>query len=177
MWTQTRTTRFFDKFYLTSFICLCGRTKLPVFPLSSKLVQKLVCQLLNKSIGELSEQARKRKPETEVANKYNINNTRVTAACSAVPRLSTEVFCYGWSSAREVVGPRNYYSSSVENLRPKESLWNLKVEAYGNKSKKKSNIEELLEEVADVAPQGVDTKALKGNNHPNRQILLVQKLS
>ena len=64
----------------------------------------------------------------------------------------------------------------LENLRPKESLWNLKVEAYGNKSKKNSDIEELLEEVADVAPQGVDTKALKGNNHPNRQILLVQKL-
>ena len=64
----------------------------------------------------------------------------------------------------------------LENLRPKESLWNLKVEAYGNKSKKKSDIEELLEEVADVAPQGVDTKALKGNNHQNRQILLVQKL-
>ena len=60
----------------------------------------------------------------------------------------------------------------LENLRPKESLWNLKVEAYGNKS----DIKELLEEVADVAPQGVDTKALKGNNHPNRQILLVQKL-
>ena len=64
----------------------------------------------------------------------------------------------------------------LENLRPKESLWNLKVEAYGNKSKKKSDIEELLEEVADVAPQGVDTKALKGNNHQNRQLLLVQKL-
>ena len=60
----------------------------------------------------------------------------------------------------------------LENLRPKESLWNLKVEAYGNKS----DIKELLEEVADVAPQGVDTKVLKGNNHPNRQILLVQKL-
>ena len=74
-----------------------------------------------------------------------------------------------------MVGPRNYYSS-VENLRPKESLWNLKVEDYGDKSKKKLNIEELLEEVADVAPQGVDTKAFKGNNHPNRQILLVQKL-
>ena len=64
----------------------------------------------------------------------------------------------------------------LENLRPKESLWNLKVEAYGNKSKKKSDTEELLEEVADEAPQGVDTKALKGNNHPNRQMLLVQKL-
>ena len=45
----------------------------------------------------------------------------------------------------------------LENLRPKESLWNLKVEAYGNKSKKKWDIEELLEEVVDVAPQGVDT--------------------
>ena len=30
----------------------------------------------------------------------------------------------------------------LENLRPKESLWNLKVEAYGNKS----DIKELLEE-------------------------------
>ena len=64
----------------------------------------------------------------------------------------------------------------LENSRPKESLWNFKVEAYGNKSKKKWDIEELLEEVADVAPQGVDTKALKGSNHPNRQMLLVQKL-
>ena len=36
----------------------------------------------------------------------------------------------------------------LENLRPKESLWNLKVEAYGNISKKKSDIEEILEEVA-----------------------------
>ena len=39
----------------------------------------------------------------------------------------------------------------LENLRPKELLWNLKVEAYGNKSKKKLDIEELLEEIADVA--------------------------
>ena len=41
----------------------------------------------------------------------------------------------------------------LENLRPKESLWNLKVEVYENKSKKKSDIEELLEEVADVVPR------------------------
>ena len=105
------------------------KDKIASFPLSSKFVQKL---------GELSEQASKRKPETEVANKYN-NNTRVTAACTKLVRLLTEVFCYGWSS-----------------------VWNLKVEAYGNKSKKNWDIEELLEEVADVAPQGVDTKALKG---------------
>ena len=52
-----------------------------------------------------------------------------------------------------------------DSLSPKESLLYLKVEAYGNQSKKKSDIEELLEEVADVAPQGVETKALKGNNH------------
>ena len=59
----------------------------------------------------------------------------------------------------------------LENVRPKESLWNVKVEAYGNKSKKKTDIEELLEEVAatSATPQGVDTKAVKGNNHPNRQ--------
>ena len=39
VWTRMQKTNFFDKlyfttFYLTSFICLCGRTKLPVFPLS-----------------------------------------------------------------------------------------------------------------------------------------------
>ena len=56
----------------------------------------------------------------------------------------------------------------LENVRPKASLWNLKVEAYGDKSKKKSDIEELFEEAADVALQGVDTKALKRNNYPNR---------
>ena len=61
-------------------------------------------------------------------------------------------------------------------LENKESLWNVKVEAYGNKSKKKTDIEELLEEVAatSATPQGVDTKAVKGNNHPNRQIYFLK---
>ena len=123
---------FLTSFYLTSFsfICLCGRTKLPVFPLSSKLVQKLACQLLNKSIGELSEQASKRKPETEVANKYN--NTRVNAACSAVPDQVGQTVdwsfllwleqCKGGGRNTQILfflktwGPKNHFGTSKLRL-------------------------------------------------------------
>ena len=69
---------FFDKFYLPVW-----KDKIASF---SFVKEKLaICwhasSFLNKSIGELSEQASKREPTTEVAN----NNTRVNAACSAVP--------------------------------------------------------------------------------------------
>ena len=121
VWTRTRTTSFFDKFYLTSsyltsFICLCGRTKLPVFPSSSKLVQKLELQKgiqRSESSLVLTIQASKRKPETEVANKYTTPGSMQPAAQfqTKLARLLTEVFCYSWSSAREVVGPRNYNCS------------------------------------------------------------------
>ena len=110
-----------DKFFLTSFICLCGRTKLPFFSLSSKLVQKLACQLLNKSIGELLEQASKRKRKSQTNTTTPGTMQPAAQFQTKLARLLTEVFCYRAGAVQERWSD---YATTIllENLRPKESL-------------------------------------------------------
>ena len=141
--------------FLTSFIWQVFIWQVLFACVEGQNCQFFPCQQVNWWIVRTSEQA-----ETGNGGRKQIQQHQ--GQCS-LQRSSRPSWPDCWPKffvmAGAVQGRWSEYANTIllENLRPKESLWNLKVEAYGNKSKKKSDIEELLEEVADVAPQGVDT--------------------
>ena len=117
--------------FLTSFIwqvlfaCVEGQN-CQFFPCQVKLA----CQLLNKSIGEMSKQTSKRKSETDVANKYNTapGSLQPAANCplqfqTKLARLLTEVEqCNGGGRTTQLLfflktwGPKNRFGTSKSRL-------------------------------------------------------------